>query len=311
MAYVSFDTAAPIGLLADPAPRIVELARGFSIETTPRQARTVADFADHLPMGSRVFIAFIPGEQPQAIVDLAARLVVEGMVPVPHIPARSLASIEAFQHFATALRAAGADEALLLAGGGRHAAGALSSSLELIDSGVMEALGFRQLFVAGHPGGSPDIDAVELARALERKNAFALRTGLPVAIVTQFGFDGAEMLHWAQAIGAAGNRLPIRISIAGPASLASLVKYAKLCGVGTSLAMLGKAGGRAIQLMGQACPDRLIIELACGRSGAAELIRDIHYFPFGGLERTAAWASRVAAGEIHVHRDRCSFKVCD
>jgi methylenetetrahydrofolate reductase (NADPH) len=311
MAYVSFDTASPIGISADPTRRIVELARGFSIETTPRQARTVTAFADLLPQGSRVFIAFIQGEQPQAIVELAARLVAEGMVPVPHIAARNLASLDEFERLATDLRAAGAAEALLLAGGARDAAGDLTSSLELMESGVMEGLGFRQLFVAGHPGGSPDIDAAGLAWVLERKNAYALRTGMPVAIVTQFGFDGAAMLRWAEAIGAAGNRLPIRIGIAGPASLASLVKYAKLCGVEASLAMLAKAGGRLVQLVGQASPAGLITELACGRAGGAALIRDIHYFPFGGFARTAAWASRVAAAEITVDRDQRGFKIRD
>ncbi len=309
MAYVAFDNTALAAVAADPVSAIVDLVRGFSIETTPRQAQKIDSFAALLPERTRVFVAFIPGEQPPAIVELAARLVDEGMVPVPHIAARNLGSLAAFERFATALHAAGAREALLLAGGAKEPAGSLASSLELLESGVMEGLGFARLFVAGHPAGSPDIDAAGLAAALARKNAYASRTGMPVDIVTQFGFDGAGLLAWARAIAGAGNRLPIRLGVAGPASLASLLKYAKLCGVDASMSMLAKAGGRLLQLVGQATPDGLITELAGGRDARAGLVRDLHFYPFGGFAQTADWARRVAAGSFTLHRDRRGFTV--
>lgn len=309
MAYYEFGNVALDGVAVDSRTAIINLAQGFSIETTPRQAEKVESFAALLPRGSRVFIAFIPGERPDAIVALAARLVEERMVPVPHVPARNLASLAAFERYARDLHTAGARQALLLAGGARDAAGSLSSSLDLLDSGVVEALGFEQLFVAGHPEGSPDIGAKGLAEALARKNDYATRTGMPVGLVTQFGFDGAGMLAWARAIGDAGNRLPIRMGVAGPASLVSLAKYAKLCGVNASVGMLAKAGGKLLQLVGQATPDGLITELAVGRTGWAELVRDLHYYPFGGFERTASWAGRVANGAFTLSRDGRGFTV--
>jgi len=309
MAYLDFGNAALAGVVSDSRMQVINLVKGFSIETTPKQARKVESFAAVLPRGSRVFVAFIPGESPSEIVALAERLVAEGMVPVPHVPARNLASLPDFERYARALHAAGARQALMLAGGARDAAGSLSSSLELLDSGVMEGLGFEQLFVAGHPEGSPDIDHDGLAEALARKNAYAQRTGLPVTIVTQFGFDAEGMLAWAQAIGDSGNRLPVRIGVAGPASLTSLVKYAKLCGVNASMSMLTRAGGKLFQLVGQATPDALIIDLAGGRDGWAELIRDVHFYPFGGFEKTARWAGSVAHGSFTLHRGGSGFTV--
>lgn len=314
MAYYDFGTAAladwtPGSEVSDPRMGVVNLAQGFSIETTPKQAAKVERFAGLLPRGSRVFIAFIPGERPEAIAALAARLVEDGMVPVPHIPARSLASMADFQRYAESLAAAGARQALLLAGGAAMPAGDLSSSLELLDSGVMEQLGFEHLFVAGHPEGSPDIDARGLAHALAAKNAYAQRTGMKLTIVTQFGFDSITMLAWARAIGDAGNRLPIRIGVAGPASLTSLMKYAKMCGVNASMSMLGKAGGKVFQLVGQATPDGLISELTTRREGWAELIRDLHFYPFGGFERTAGWATAVANGAFTLHPGGRGFTV--
>lgn len=309
MAYLAYQNTAAADSAIERKVGIVNLVQGFSIETTPKQAAKIDSFAAVLPLGSRVFVAFIPGEQPSAIVETVVRLVAEGMVPVPHIAARNLASPAAFEAYASALHGAGARQALLLAGGARDAAGTLSSSLELLESGVMEGLGFEQLFVAGHPEGSPDIDSTALAAALARKNAFARRTGLPVTIVTQFGFDGARVLAWARAIGDAGNRLPMRIGVAGPASLTSLLKYARLCGVNASATMLARAGGKLFQLVGQATPDGLISELAQHRDGWAELIRDLHFYPFGGFERTALWASSVASGAFTAHRDGQGFTV--
>jgi len=305
---VSVDPADSVGAV-DPKMAVVNLGQGFSIETTPKQAQKVDSFAAVLPRGSRVFIAFIPGEQPAAIVALAERLVNEGMTPVPHMPARNLPTLAAFERYARALHDAGARQALLLAGGANEPAGELDSSLQLLDSGVMEGLGFEQLFVAGHPEGSPDIRPAELARALAAKNAYAARTGIPLTIVTQFGFDGAGMLAWAKAIGDAGNRLPIRIGIAGPASLTSLMKYAKMCGVNASMGILAKSGGKLLQLVGQATPDGLIIDLASRRAGWAGLIRDIHFYPFGGFAKTAEWASSVANGAFTLHRDGRGFTV--
>lgn len=309
MAYLDFGDTAIAGVLDEPRLRVIDLVQGFSIETTPRQARNVESFAAVLPRGSRVFIAFIPGEQSGEIVALAARLKAEGMVPVPHIPARNLASLADFERYAKALHGAGARQALMLAGGASEAAGSLSSSLELLQSGVMEGLGFEQLFVAGHPEGSPDIGRDGLAAALAQKNAYASRTGMKLTIVTQFGFDVDAMLTWAQAIGDAGNRLPVRIGVAGPASLTSLVKYAKLCGVNASMNMLARAGGKLLQLVGQATPDALIVDLAGGRDGGAESIRDLHFYPFGGFDKTARWAAAVAGGRFTMHKGEGGFTV--
>jgi len=130
---------------------------------------------------------------------------------------------------------------------------------------------------------------------------------MPVTLTTQFAFDSEAILAWAERIGAAGNRLPIRIGVAGPASVTSLLKYARMCGVNASMQMLTKAGGKLFQLVGQAQPDGLITDLAAHRKGWAELIRHLHYYPFGGFERAAGWARSVARGAFTLHPDGEGF----
>ncbi len=75
------------------------------------------------------------------------------------------------------------------------------------------------------------------------------------------------------------------------------------------MSMLGKAGGKLLQLVGQATPDGLLVDLALGRSGWAELIQDVHFYPFGGFDKTARWAGSVAQGSFTIHRGGAGFTV--
>lgn len=292
-------------------PAIMSLVDGFSIETTPKQAEKIDSFRDCLPPGTAVFIALIPGEALGNMVALAERLLAEGMRPVPHIPARSLESVDVFEAYVRALFDAGVRDALILAGGLSQPVGNLSDSMQLLASGLFEELGFEHLYVAGHPEGSPDIDAPSLAAALAFKNDYAARTGIKVTITTQFSFDPERVLDWAKSIELAGNKLPIRIGIAGPASVTALLKYAKMCGVGASMSMLSKAGGRLFQLVGQAAPDGLICQLAKAQLAQPGMIQHLHVYPFGGFVKNARWVSAVGRGEFTLHPQDSGFTVAD
>lgn len=283
---------------------IMTLARDFSIETTPKQATKIASFADLLPPSSKVFIAFIPGESIEAVTSLTGRLIRDGMTPVPHIAARSLQSRSMLERYVDGITGLGCRHALLLAGGVNVPQGPLTSSLDLLQSGHFDDGRFDGLFVAGHPDGNPDISEPALLEALRFKNEWSERSGVPLTITTQFSFNVEGVLRWAEWIGADGNRLPIRLGVAGPASLTSLLKYAKMCGVDASMTMLTKAGGRLFKLMGQSAPDGLIDRLAVERRGWARLIGALHYYPFGGLEKTARWASSVAAGAFSLEDEQ-------
>ncbi len=295
---------------ADLASAITALLRDFSIEVTPRQAAKVDSFAALLPPGTRVFVTFVPGETVDAVLPVIDRLAREGMRPVPHIAARNLLAEATFQHYLRGAHACGAREVLVIAGGARRPAGPYASTMDLLNTGLFEELGFRRLYVAGHPEGSPDIPPAELARALAAKNAWSARRGVPLEIVTQFTFDGGRLTAWEREIRAAGNRLPVRAGLAGPASVTSLLKYARMCGVTASLGFLQRSGGRFLQLVGQAAPDGVITALARARMEDPDSrLHRVHFYPFGGFARTAAWARAVAAGRFTLFADGSGFAV--
>lgn len=292
------------------AEAVRSLARPFSIEITPKQAAKVHDFAGLLPAGTRVFVTFVPGETVDAVIATVVRLAEAGLRPVPHVAARNLRAQATFEHLVRGSFAAGAREALVIAGGSPRPAGPFTSSLELLDSGLFAQLGFERIYVAGHPEGSPDIAPQELERALAFKAAWSRRTGIPVEIVTQFGFDPERVLAFEQELRHRGMDLPVRVGVAGPASVTSLLKYAKMCGVSASLSFLQKSGGRMLQLLGQAAPDGLILRLAEAVAHEPERrLVGLHYYPFGGFATTVAWARAVAEGRFAINPDGRGFSV--
>jgi len=122
-------------------------------------------------------------------------------------------------------------------------------------------------------------------------------------IYTQFTFDAAAVIGWREALAAAGNRLPIRLGIPGPASIKSLMRYAALCGVGSSLRFLSRRRGQVFQLLGQAEPDGFLVDLLRGVvDDAGGRIEGVHLYPFGGVEKAAAFARALAEGRFRVNR---------
>lgn len=311
MAFALHRSPAPTSRPRHGLPEAVRsFARPFSIEITPKQAARVEDFASLLPAGTPVFVTFVPGETVDAVIETVVRLAEAGMRPVPHVAARNLRSEATFEHLVRGSYAAGARRALVIAGGSPKPAGPFTSSLELLESGLFERLGFERIYVAGHPEGSPDISPEELDRALAFKHAWSKRTGIPVEIVTQFGFDPERVLAFEQGLRRQGFDLPVRVGVAGPASVTSLLKYAKMCGVSASLGFLQKTGGRMLQLLGRAAPDGIVVRLAeAVADDPGRRLAGLHYYPFGGFAVTAAWARAVAEGRFEMNPDGSGFTV--
>ncbi len=281
----------------DPAERIRRLLRDFSIESTPRQCAAIEAPGTLLPESCRVFLTFLPGETVDAALSAVRRLIGDGLRPVPHVCARNLMSQATLQHYLRGARVVGVTEALVIAGSARRPAGPYADTMDLLETGLFEELGYRRIYVAGHPEGSPDIPEEVARRALFEKQQWSRRTGIPMEIVTQFGFDAGKLLGWLRRIRKEGIELPVRIGVPGPASVGSLMKYASLCGVSASAGFLRRSAGRLYRLAGQAAPDGYLTEIARAMDPTLG-IAGVHFYPFGGFARTARWARAVAEGHF-------------
>ncbi|MEX5729201.1 methylenetetrahydrofolate reductase (NADPH) [Rhodovulum iodosum] len=277
------------------AAQIEALMQGFSIEVMPRTATKVEDFRALLPAGTRVYIAHLDGTSIDEMVATAARLRAEGYEPMPHFPARLIADRAMLADWIARYQGeADVRQGLILAGGIGRPRGAYDNSMQLLETGLFDAAGFVRLHVAGHPEGSRDIDpdgtGANVAAALRWKQAFSDRTDAQMALVTQFAFEAAPVIAWAERLAADGIGLPIHIGVAGPAKLQTLVKFAVACGVGPSMKVLQRRARDVSKLVLPFEPTEFLAGLAAHKAAYPESpIAGVHFFPLGGIKTCAEW----------------------
>jgi methylenetetrahydrofolate reductase (NADPH) len=280
--------------------QIQKAASDWSIEVTPTGATKIESFRDCLQPETTVNVTFLPGSDPMDTIAVAQRLHNDGMKPVPHLAARSLKDADQLDTLLSAfVEKAGVKEVLVIGGGVDKPVGQFSDSLQILSTGLIQRHGIRSIGVAGHPEGSPDISDDEIAEALAAKNALAVAEGLDLYIETQFCFESDIVLDWEKRVRAAGNRLPIRIGIPGPATIKTLFRFAQISGIGPSMRFISKQARNVAKLMTVQSPHLLLDGLAEGMANDSEcLIRHFHYYPFGGFAKTAAYAQAIAEGKI-------------
>ena len=282
--------------------QIQKAATLWSIEVTPAGANKIDSFADCLDPGTTVNVTFLPGSDPMDTVVVAERLHNEGMNPVPHLAARSLRDNDQLDSLLAAYTTrCGVNEVLVIGGGVDQPVGAFSDSMQVLNTGLIQRHGIHNVGVAGHPEGSPDITQSEIAQALTAKNALAKRDGLNMHIETQFCFEANIVIAWERDVRAAGNTLPIRIGIPGPATIKTLFRFAQISGIGPSMRFISKQARNVTKLMTVQSPHLLLADLAAGMATDPDcLIRHFHFYPFGGFAKTAAYASAIANGDIKI-----------
>jgi methylenetetrahydrofolate reductase (NADPH) len=284
--------AAPAATEAAGAGRAAQLAAAASIEVSPRDELAGERLRDLFPQGTRVFVNYPASVTHHDIVAACARLRRAGFLPVPHVAARRLASYtQAADFLRRAAADAAIDEVLLIGGDADPPVGPFGDALALLQSDLLERHGVRRVGVAGYPEGHPLIARRTLDAALRDKLTLARERGLAVETVTQFGFEPLPILRWVSAFRREVADCPVRIGVAGPASVATLAKFAVRCGIGASLRALARDHAAFARVLVEATPDRLIVALAAGEDPAAPLA-NLHFFTFGGVRRTSEWLHR-------------------
>lgn len=272
-----------------------QLIQGYSIETTPGAATKIPDYRYILPAGKTVYVTLLPGSTIDDTVSICIRLAAEGFNPVPHYAARQIPnrkklsdSLQRFQ------QETGGTQVLVLAGSANRPVGDYENSMQLLETGIFDKMGITRIGVAGHPEGNPDIAQPLIEDALRWKNGFAERTDAQMYIVTQFCFEAKAVIEWERALIDLGNTLPVHIGVPGVATLGTLLKHAKACGVGPSMKFLKKQAKSASKMLVNSTPERLLRDLAAYRTqNSNTIIEQLHVYPLGGLRKSAEWFQRL------------------
>jgi len=270
--------------------------KGYSIEVMPRTAGKIDDFRDHLPKGTRVYVAHIEGTPIDEMVATAKRLTDEGYVAMPHFPARIIKDKSVLSDWISRYQnEAGVKQALLLAGGVDKPYGDYHCSMQLVETELFDKAGFTHVHFAGHPEVNKDIDPkggrTNVNEALSWKQEFSKRTDAQIALATQFCFDSKPVIEWVNDLSAQGIDIPVHIGIAGPAKLQTMIKFALACGVGPSLRVLQRRAKDVTKLLLPFEPTDIVSELADHKAANPDFnIAKVHFFPLGGIKTNATWA---------------------
>jgi methylenetetrahydrofolate reductase (NADPH) len=269
-------------------------AQAMSIELAPEQVRSFAPDIEQFPLGSRVFLTHLTGKPEAMQVEAASRIREMGYIAVPHLGARNFKTDKDFVDLVAAHSQNGITEALFLGGNPALFPGPMSESAQLLTHPVLRDSTIRTAFVAGYPEGHPAIAEAAIADALWRKLEICDARSIDARVVSQFAFDGAAMAAWARRLHEQHPGLPVHVGLAGVTSLTKLIKFAMMCGVGASVAALKRSASGIFNVISDRNPADVIEAFASSYPEPMGPLH-LHFFPFGGWEKTLAWYSEYQA----------------
>jgi methylenetetrahydrofolate reductase (NADPH) len=279
---------------------LADLLRNYSAEVTCGDGKSIRAAESLMSPGSEVFITSLRSDTQDRSVAVAAELRNAGRVPVPHIVARHIGSRTDLEVLLRRLSSeARVDRVLILGGDRSQPLGEFDSSQQLLETGLFEAFGIRKIKLSWYPEAHPRISDSDLAKARAAKLRVAAARGLEVELIGQFCFESAPIIASARQLRAEGIQVPLRVGVAGPASRASLLKYAMICGVGASVRALKERPG-ARSLINSETPERLLREVAHAQAEEPSLgLHRVHFFTFASLASTAHFVEQHAAQRLH------------
>jgi methylenetetrahydrofolate reductase (NADPH) len=284
-------------ILERPADTLAALLRNASLEVPSRPPKDPEALRRLLPEGADIFIGFPPGKSYHRVIEKAVMLRRAGCNPVPHIVARNLDSFTQLHDFiARAAGEAGATRALVIGGDANPPRGPYASSLDVLRTGLLQRHGILSVGLAAHPEGSPRIPPIRITGVLQEKLAVARENGLQSWIATQFCFEPEPILRWLRSTRTGGIDIPVRIGLAGPASITTLLAYGVRCGIGNSLRTLHPHLNLVTRALGDAGPDEIVHTIADALAKEPMLGPiGLHFFTFGGVSRTVQWLREAVA----------------
>jgi methylenetetrahydrofolate reductase (NADPH) len=271
---------------ANSAKRITD---GYSLEMTAKDIASMHEAAPLIPTDTPLAVTFLPGEAADARVVATKSVRMHGFEPMPHFSARRITSADDFAGYLQAVvKEAAVQRCFIVAGDPPEPQGPYFDTMALIGTGAFEAAGIKAIGIGGHPEGHPMMSKQQCWDVLEAKVAEIERRGMAALIVTQFGFDSDAVLAWLKDLRKHGLDTPVRIGIPGPAGIKRLLSFAARCGVGASASVMAKYGLSISNLLGSAGPDKLVDGFAKGLGAQHGMVR-LHFYPFGGLQKTVEW----------------------
>ena len=280
---------------------IKKLINCYTIETTPKVYEKFESLSEYLPHGNDVYISYLPDEDPKRVIDTSKKITQEGLIAIPHLPARTIKNYNMLEKYIGNLaEKAGCNKILVIGGSGKQV-GNITSSIEVLETNLLSKFNFKEVGLAGHPEGHTEISDNDLDEIIIKKNQFSNNADFKIYLATQFFFEAKSFELWEKHINSLGNKLEIHAGIPGPATLKTLISYAKSCGIGNSYRFLSKQALNIAKIATTKTPDKLIADLAEYKfNNYSSKLTKIHLYPFGGMKKTSQWMNSILDNPLKI-----------
>jgi len=280
---------------------IKNLLKESSIETTPNVYDKYGNFSDLVPLEHSIYVTYLPGENPSRVIETSKKLIEEGFNAIPHLPARTIENNSDLEKYIGLLSENAGCSKILVIGGGGDQKGNISSSIDVLKTELLSKYNFKEVGLAGHPEGSPDISEEEINKAIVEKNIFAKNADFKAYLATQFFFEASSFKKWEKKLNLLNNKLEIHAGIPGPATLKTLISYAKSCGIGNSIRFLSRQAINITKIATTRTPDKLVADLADYKEeNQYSKLTKLHFYPFGGIKKTSEWLNNITNYELDI-----------
>ena len=281
--------------------KIISLIDGFTIELNPKVRHKINSIP--LEKKNNVYITYLPDASENDILETIEFVSKNNLTPITHLPARTMKNLDHVRQFLSQVRERTDSKKILVIGGGGNQLGQITSSLEILNSGLLEENDFNEIGIAGHPEGSPDISQETIDNFLNDKFELTKTKGLNLELVTQFFFDAAPFINWCEELTKKKITIPVRVGFPGPASFKTLLNFGLMSGVGNSINFLKNNSSKVSDLLTKTSNDEMLISLADFANKNSPL-KSFHCFPFGGFEKTCLWLNELQNGEFTIENQQ-------
>ena len=248
-------------------------------------AKGIEEKLSVLPANSYVAVTCSPSKGVGETLNLCERLLASGFRVTPHIAAKNVRGQDHLADIMATIRRLRIESIFVPGGDRSEPEGPFTTALELLQAIDSFDHDIREIGVAAHPEGHPDIDDATLLAALRAKQPLAHY------LVTQMCFDADAFGQWLAQVRDAGIDLPVWIGLPGAIDRSRLLATSLRIGVGDSLRFLKRKPSAAAELMKTSAyqPDDLVVGLARYQAMPGANVAGYHLFCFNQVASTENW----------------------
>ena len=242
-----------------------------------------------LQPNSHVAVTCSPTKGVDETIELSEKLIAQGFQVIPHIAAKCVSGEKHLETIVKRLDALSI-ESIFVPGGDRpEPIGEFNNAYDLLKALQKSGHNIKNIGIAAHPEGHPDVNEKILMEALEKKKDLA------DYIVTQMCFDANILGDWLVRINQQGVHLPVWVGLPGAIERGRLLRTSLRIGVGNSLRFLRKKSQVAAELMKSSIynPDKLVTSISEYKDIANTNLAGYHIFCFNQIEITEKWRTET------------------